>query len=46
MVFWTRTGNRVVSNHDKCQNRANCTGPGCRLQTGKTARKRASRSAA
>lgn len=29
-----------VSNHVHCQNGANCDGPGCKVHTGKTARKR------
>lgn len=43
MVFWTVTDRGIVSNHDKCQNRRNCMGPGCRLVTGKTERKRRAR---
>lgn len=28
------------SPHEKCQDRGNCTGPGCRVRTGKTYHKR------
>jgi hypothetical protein len=33
----------VRGTHAKCQDRQNCTGPGCRLFTGKTARKNRAR---
>lgn len=29
----------IAGRHGKCQNGENCTGPGCRAHTGKTARK-------
>lgn len=28
-----------IREHSKCQNRENCTGPGCKRKTGKTKRK-------
>ena len=30
---------RYIERHAKCLNGVNCTGPGCRVETGKTARK-------
>lgn len=32
-------GARSVWRHERCLNGVNCTGPGCRVSTGKTARK-------
>lgn len=29
--------------HDRCQERDRCTGPGCRIRTGKTTRNRTNR---
>ena len=31
-------GSRAIERHEKCQNGTDCKGPGCSVQSGKTAR--------
>lgn len=40
LVGTTQSGQPLYSPHGKCREKQNCTGPGCRVETGKTARKR------